>query len=140
MKVDLHIHSALSPCGSDDMTPNNIINMASICELDMISVCDHNTLGQQEVLGRVAEKLGMKYIYGVEVQSVEDVHVCGYFQNLNDVQKFQEEKEKPAKHWTEDRVMNTFVEQTLAGLRRNAEEKLKHFRRELEEEESFGRR
>lgn len=58
----------------------------------------------------------------------------------NDVQKFQEEKEKPAKHWTEDRVMNTFVEQSLAGLRRNAEEKLKHFRRELEEEESFGRR
>ncbi len=58
----------------------------------------------------------------------------------NDVQKFQEEKEKPAKHWTEDRVMNTFVEQSLAGLRRNAEEKLKNFRKELEEEESFGRR
>ena len=58
----------------------------------------------------------------------------------NDVQNFQEEKEKPAKHWTEDRVMNTFVEQSLAGLRRNAEEKLKHFRKELEEEESFGRR
>ncbi|HSN65194.1 MAG TPA: phosphoesterase, partial [Fusibacter sp.] len=27
---DLHIHSCLSPCGSDDMTPNNIVNMAYI--------------------------------------------------------------------------------------------------------------
>lgn len=58
----------------------------------------------------------------------------------DDVQKFKEEKDKPAKHWTEDRVMNTFVEQSMAGLRRNAEEKLKYFRKELEEEESFGRR
>ena len=24
---DFHIHSALSPCGDNDMTPNNIINM-----------------------------------------------------------------------------------------------------------------
>ncbi|MDO5479206.1 MAG: histidinol-phosphatase, partial [Clostridia bacterium] len=24
---DLHIHSALSPCGDNDMTPNNIVNM-----------------------------------------------------------------------------------------------------------------
>ena len=26
---DLHLHSCLSPCGDDDMTPNNIVNMAS---------------------------------------------------------------------------------------------------------------
>ncbi len=57
----------------------------------------------------------------------------------DDVKKFKEER-KSAKHWTEDRVMNTFVEQSLAGLRRNQEEKIKNFRKELEEEESFGRR
>lgn len=57
----------------------------------------------------------------------------------DDVKKFKEER-KSTKHWTEDRVMNTFVEQSLAGLRRNQEEKIKNFRKELEEEESFGRR
>ena len=31
---DLHIHSLLSPCGDDDMTPNNIVNMSLINELD----------------------------------------------------------------------------------------------------------
>ncbi|HPF56920.1 MAG TPA: phosphoesterase, partial [Clostridiales bacterium] len=26
MNYDLHIHSCLSPCGDEDMTPNNIVN------------------------------------------------------------------------------------------------------------------
>ena len=34
---DLHIHSCLSPCADDDMTPNNIVNMAIIKELDVIA-------------------------------------------------------------------------------------------------------
>lgn len=90
MRVDLHIHSALSPCASDDMTPNNIVNMAKLCGLDLISVCDHNSLGQQAVMGRVAEKLGMGYVYGVEVQSIEEVHICVYFLKLEEAMKFDE--------------------------------------------------
>ena len=39
---DLHIHSCLSPCGDALMTPNNIVGMAYIKELDAIAVCDHN--------------------------------------------------------------------------------------------------
>ena len=41
--VDLHIHSVLSPCGEPEMTPNNIVNMAIIKELDFIAVTDHNS-------------------------------------------------------------------------------------------------
>ena len=37
---DFHIHSALSPCGDKDMTPNNIVNMAALSELDAIAVSD----------------------------------------------------------------------------------------------------
>lgn len=40
---DLHIHTALSPCASDEMTPNNIINMALIKGLDVIGITDHNS-------------------------------------------------------------------------------------------------
>ena len=46
MKIyyDLHIHSALSPCGDNDMTPNNIVNMAMLNELDMIAeLGDHES-------------------------------------------------------------------------------------------------
>ena len=41
--VDLHIHSALSPCAADDMTPNNIVNMSMLKGLDFIAVTDHNS-------------------------------------------------------------------------------------------------
>ena len=37
---DLHIHSCLSPCGDMDMTPNNILNMALLKELDLIALTE----------------------------------------------------------------------------------------------------
>ena len=40
---DLHMHSCLSPCGADDMTPNNMVNMAALAGLQVIAVSDHNT-------------------------------------------------------------------------------------------------
>ncbi len=39
---DLHLHSCLSPCGSSDMTPNNIVNMAKLMGYNMIALTDHN--------------------------------------------------------------------------------------------------
>ena len=38
---DLHIHSCLSPCGDDDMTPANIAGMAAVKGLDVIALTDH---------------------------------------------------------------------------------------------------
>ena len=35
LSYDLHLHSCLSPCGDRDMTPNNIVNMASLLGLDV---------------------------------------------------------------------------------------------------------
>ena len=40
---DLHIHSCLSPCGDDDMTPANIVGMSVIKGLDVIAVTDQKT-------------------------------------------------------------------------------------------------
>ena len=40
---DLHLHSCLSPCGDDAMTPPNIANMAALLGLDLIAVTDHNS-------------------------------------------------------------------------------------------------
>ena len=37
---DFHIHSCLSPCGDDDNTPNNIVNMALIKGLNAIALSD----------------------------------------------------------------------------------------------------
>ena len=40
--VDLHIHSCLSPCGDEEMTPSNIAGMAYLKGLDAIALTDHN--------------------------------------------------------------------------------------------------
>ena len=53
MYYDLHIHSALSPCGDDTMTINNIFNMAYIKGLELIAITDHNSLKQQFYLEEI---------------------------------------------------------------------------------------
>lgn len=86
MWVDLHIHSALSPCANDDMTPNNIVNMSIIKGLDLICVCDHNSARNQRAVAEVARELNMNVIFGIEVCSSEEVHLCTYFRNIEDVE------------------------------------------------------
>lgn len=90
MFYDLHIHSALSPCADDDMTLNNIVNMAFIKELDMIAISDHNSIKQLYSLEKVA-KGKIDFVYAVEIQTREEVHVLGYFQKhvpLGPIQEF----------------------------------------------------
>lgn len=78
---DLHIHSALSPCGDNDMTPNNIVNMAIIKGLDIISVTDHNSCGNVESVIKAAENK-LLVIPGMEIESIEEVHICCYFPDI----------------------------------------------------------
>ncbi len=81
MYYDLHIHSGLSPCANDDMSPQNIVQMAKLKGLQMISVCDHNSLKQQGIIAQVAKEHGLDYVYGIEIQTKEEVHVLAYFKD-----------------------------------------------------------
>ncbi len=85
--VDLHIHSALSPCADKDMTPNNIINMALIKGLDAIAVTDHNTGANLRALDICAKKAGLVFVPGIEVESSEEVHMICL---LPDIERAQE--------------------------------------------------
>ena len=79
--ADLHIHTALSPCGSDEMTPAAIVAAALARGLDMIAVCDHNTAGNVRAVQRAGEAAGggLAVIAGMELTSAEEVHVVGLF-------------------------------------------------------------
>jgi PHP family Zn ribbon phosphoesterase len=85
---DLHIHSDLSPCSSRDMTPNNIINMSLIKELDIIAVTDHNSAENLRAVTEVGKKTGIKVIPGLEVTTREEVHVLCYFKELDKAEEF----------------------------------------------------
>lgn len=85
---DLHIHSALSPCGDNDMTPNNIVNMAVLCGLNMIAVTDHNSIGNVAAAMKVAEALPITVVPGMELETVEEVHFVCLFPDLETAQEF----------------------------------------------------
>lgn len=99
MYYDLHIHSCLSPCGNDEMTINNICNMAIIKGLDLISITDHNSTLNLRALKKISESTGIKIIYGVEVQTIEEVHILGYFKTLEEILVFQK--------WLDDNIIKT---------------------------------
>lgn len=86
--VDLHIHSAVSPCADKDMTPNNIVNMALIKGLDAIAVTDHNTGANLRAVGLCAQKAGLVFIPGIEVESSEEVHMICLLPDLDRAQEF----------------------------------------------------
>ncbi len=88
--VDLHIHSCLSPCGDELMTPNNIVNMAKLKGLDVISVCDHNTAFNLPAINSVAERVGIAVLNGIELTTKEEVHLLSYFKCVNDAIDFGE--------------------------------------------------
>ena len=86
---DLHIHSALSPCGDNDMTPNNTVNMSIIKGLDMIAVTDHNSCGNVRAVMEVAGDR-LLVIPGMEVETSEEVHVVCYFPDIEACEKMGE--------------------------------------------------
>mgnify|MGYP001117960901 CR=1 FL=1 len=88
--VDLHIHSGLSPCADNNMTPNNIINMARVKGLDAIAITDHNSTKNLKSFTEVAKKNNIICIPGVEVTTREEVHILAYFDQISKAAKFQE--------------------------------------------------
>ncbi|MBO7196275.1 MAG: PHP domain-containing protein [Clostridia bacterium] len=91
---DLHIHSCLSPCGDDDNTPNNIAGMASLCELDIVALTDHNSCKNCPAFFEAAESHGLVPVAGMELTTSEDIHVVCLFERLDDAMRFDEYVEK----------------------------------------------
>ena len=87
---DLHIHSCLSPCGDEDNTPNNIVGMAKLCELDIIALTDHNSTKNCPAFFKVAEQNGIIPIAGMELTTSEDIHAVCLFEHLSDAMSFNE--------------------------------------------------
>jgi len=72
---DLHIHSCLSPCSDDDMTPNNIVHMALLKELGVIAVSDHNTAGNVAAVMAVGAREGLLVVPAMELCTSEEIHL-----------------------------------------------------------------
>lgn len=85
---DLHIHSCLSPCGDDDMTPANIAGMAAVKGLDVIALTDHNSCRNCPAAMYHGERYGVTVIPGMELTTQEEVHVICLFPALENALAF----------------------------------------------------
>ncbi len=88
LPIDLHIHSALSPCADNQMTPNNIVNMAKVLGLRAIAVTDHQAADNVKSVQKLAEQAGLVYIPAMEVQSKEEIHLLCYFPDIEALEWF----------------------------------------------------
>jgi len=88
LTYDLHIHSCLSPCGDEDMTPGNIVGMAALKGLDVIAVTDHNSCLNCEAAMALGNEYGVMVIPGMELTTTEEVHVVCLFETLRDALEF----------------------------------------------------
>ncbi|MFZ2537456.1 MAG: PHP domain-containing protein [Oscillospiraceae bacterium] len=93
MKIsyDLHLHSCLSPCGDNDMTPNNIVNMAVLLGLDAIAVSDHNSSLNLPAIFNVANEHGLTVVPALEVCTSEEVHLLCMTYTLQGITELSDE-------------------------------------------------
>ena len=86
---DLHIHTALSPCGDNDMTPCNIVGMAVLAGLQLIAVTDHNACGNAGAVMEAAKGTGLLVLPGMELCTAEEAHVVCLFPSLEAALAFE---------------------------------------------------
>ena len=88
---DLHLHSCLSPCGSDEMTPANLAAMCALAGLQIVALTDHNTCGNCASFCRAAQLHGLTVLSGMELCTQEEIHVVCLFPDPEQAEGFSRE-------------------------------------------------
>lgn len=88
-RADLHVHTCLSPCAEDEMSPLSIIGQAKKKGLDVIGICDHNSTKNVKAVRQAGLDEGLAVIGGVEICSQEEVHVLALFDEEEGLKEMQ---------------------------------------------------
>lgn len=88
---DLHVHSCLSPCGDDDMTPCNIAGMAFLNGLKIVALTDHNSTKNCPAFFKACAEYGITPVPGMELTTSEEIHMVCLFETLEDAMRFDEQ-------------------------------------------------
>lgn len=88
-EADLHIHTLLSPCGEIEMIPSLIVEAASRAGLDIIGIADHNSCENAGAVVEASVGSGVRVFPGLEVQSMEGVHLLCLFDSAEQAEGLQ---------------------------------------------------
>jgi hypothetical protein len=78
LTYDLHLHSCLSPCADNDMTPANIAGFAKLGGLGLIALTDHNSAENLPYIARACRAYGVRLLPGIEMNTAEEIHLLCY--------------------------------------------------------------
>lgn len=87
-KIDLHMHSCLSPCADDEMTPVTMAGMAALGNIQIAALTDHNSCGNCPPFFEACAAYGVVPIAGMELTTSEDVHMVCLFPDLEKALEF----------------------------------------------------
>ena len=82
LPYDLHIHSCLSPCADDDMTPCDIAGLAAVNGLKLAALTDHNSVKNCPAFCAAADAYGLVPVPGMELCTAEEIHLVCLFPAL----------------------------------------------------------
>jgi len=82
MRIDLHNHSCLSPCGSLEMSPSRLVKEAALRNIEMLALTDHNAGDNLPAFDICCRNAGIIPVYGMEVTGAEEAHLLCLFGDL----------------------------------------------------------
>lgn len=88
IKIDLHNHSCLSPCGSDELTPALLAVEALEQNIDIIALTDHNCSKNLRTFKEACNLCNIMGLFGIEVNTIEDVHVLSIYNDIESAIEF----------------------------------------------------
>ncbi len=87
---DLHIHSALSPCGENEMTPNSIAGFLALAGISIAALTDHNTSANCPAFFEACKRYGVVPVAGMELTTSEEIHIVCLFPTLEAALEFED--------------------------------------------------
>ena len=88
--ADFHIHSCLSPCGSLDLSPKFIAELAYRRGINVLALTDHNSSLNCPAFSKACYNKGIIPIFGLEATTQEEIHVLCLFTSLDACMSFSE--------------------------------------------------
>ena len=86
--TDFHVHSCLSPCGDDSMTPALAAGLLKLAGYDVAALTDHNAVGNCPAFFRACESYGLTPLAGMELTTAEDIHLVCLLRTLPEAESF----------------------------------------------------
>jgi PHP family Zn ribbon phosphoesterase len=88
-RAELHVHTVLSPCAEVEMIPPLIIQEALNLGINILGITDHNASANVKAVMEAAEGTGIHIFPGMELQTVEEVHLLCLFDSLDQLLEMQ---------------------------------------------------